>query len=475
MDALLMSRIQFASTAVYHYLFVPLSIGFGLVLALLVTRAYRSQDPHDDALATMWLRLFAGTFAVGVATGLTMEFSFGTNWADYSRFVGDIFGAPLAAEALLAFFMESVFLGVLIWGKKKVSPKAYMASAWIVWLGSCFSALWIIIANSWMQTPAGYEVIQTEAGPRAVLTDFFAAAFNASTLERYFHVICALVIVGGLAAIAVAAYYMLKNRNEDLSKKLMKTGLIVAIVGCVFMAPAAQQQAVEVTEEQPAKLAAMEGQWESGPSEMSFFGWVDEENQVTYTIGIPGGTSFLASGSFDTVYPGLNDFDEDYYPGNVNAIYQSYHMMLYMLGVIGVVIVLALLISLGKLRNGVTLRVLLVGWIAGLVAIECGWLVAELGRQPWIVYGELSTADAVSGVVDPWMLVITLLLFAVIYIAIYALWLRASFKIIKKGPEAFFPGAQADPDDNEDEFGEASPAAPAPAADAAEDTKEAHA
>ena len=150
MDAVLLARIQFAATALYHYLFVPLSIGFGLVLAVLLTKAYRSKDPHDEALANFWLRLFAGTFALGVATGITMEFSFGTNWADYSRFVGDIFGAPLAAEALFAFFMESVFLGVLLFGKKKLSPKLYLLSGWLVWIGSCLSALWIIIANSWM-------------------------------------------------------------------------------------------------------------------------------------------------------------------------------------------------------------------------------------------------------------------------------------------------------------------------------------
>ena len=164
MDALLLARIQFAATALYHYLFVPLSVGFGLVLAVLMTKAYRSRDPHDEALASFWLRLFAGTFAVGVATGITMEFSFGTNWADYSRFVGDIFGAPLAAEALFAFFMESVFLGVLLFGKNKVSRGFYLASGWLVWAGSLLSCLWINIANSWMQTPAGYEVIQTAAG-----------------------------------------------------------------------------------------------------------------------------------------------------------------------------------------------------------------------------------------------------------------------------------------------------------------------
>ncbi len=444
MDAVLLARIQFAATALYHYLFVPLSIGFGLVLAVLVTRAYRSKDPADDALAAFWTRLFAGTFAVGVATGITMEFSFGTNWADYSRFVGDIFGAPLAAEALFAFFMESVFLGILLWGKAKVGPRAYVASGWLVWGGSCLSALWILIANSWMQTPAGYEVIETATGSKAVLTDFFAAALNYSTLERFAHVVIALLITGGLAAMAVGAYYMLKNRDHDASRKLMKTGLVIAIVATVLMMPAAHQQAVEVSEQQPAKLAAMEGQWERGPAEMSLFGWVDEANKTSYTLAIPGFTSFLATGDFTAEFPGLNDFDEDYYPGNVNAIYQFYHLMLYMLGIVAVAIILGALVLKGKCKNGVTLRIIMIGWIAALLAIEFGWMVAELGRQPWIVYGELATADATSLAVEPWMLITTLVLFLLVYLAIYALWIRTSLKIVKKGPDAYLPGVARD-------------------------------
>lgn len=437
MDAVLLARVQFAATAIYHYLFVPLSVGFGLVLALLMTKAYRTQDPHDEALASFWTRLFAGTFAVGVATGITMEFSFGTNWADYSRFVGDIFGAPLAAEALFAFFMESVFLGILLFGKNRVGRKFYLASAWLVWCGSCLSCLWILIANSWMQTPAGYEVVQTPTGSKAQLTDFFAAAFNPSTLQRFFHVVVALLIVGGLAAIAVAAYYKLKGREAGYAGKLLNTGLVVTVVACLLMIPAGHQQAKEVAYEQPAKLAAMEGQWETGPVEMSLFGYVDEANRQTYTVAIPGLTSFLAAGDFTAEFPGLNDFSEDYYPGNINAIFQSYHLMLYMLGVVAIVVVVALFVAAGKLHGKWAYRIMMVGWVAALVGIEAGWLVAELGRQPWIVYGELKTADATSLAVTPEMLVITLVLFLAVYALIYFLWLRASYRIVKKGPHAY--------------------------------------
>lgn len=442
MDAVLLARIQFAATALYHYLFVPLSVGFGLVLAVLMTRAYKTRDPKDEALASFWTRLFAGTFAVGVATGITMEFSFGTNWADYSRFVGDIFGAPLAAEALFAFFMESVFLGILLFGKKRISPKAYLASAWLVWCGSLLSCLWIIIANSWMQTPAGYVVEETATGAQATLTSFFEAAINYSTLQRFCHVVLALLITGALVAVAIAAYYKLKNRDEVFGDKLLKTGLTIAIVGCVLMMPAAHQQAVEVSEQQPAKLAAMEGQWETGPAEMSLFGWVDEDAGTTFTIGIPGFTSWLATGDFNAEFPGLNDFDENYYPGNINAIYQSYHMMLYMMGVVVLVLVLGVLVYKNKLHGKWALRIMLFGWVAALLAIEFGWLVAELGRQPWIVYGELLTADASSLAVTPAMLIITLVLFALVYALIYFFWLKASFGIIKKGPQAYLEEAE---------------------------------
>ena len=211
-DVVFLSRLQFALTVIFHFLFVPLSIGLGLFVALFQTKAYRSKDARDEAAAQFWVKIFTLTFTVGVATGITMEFSFGTNWADYSRFVGDIFGSPLAAEGLFAFFLESSFLGVLLFGRGKVSPRFYMISGWLVWAGSMLSALWILIANSWMQSPAGYELVTTDAGTtKAVLTDFFAAAFNPTTLPRYAHTLVSLFIAGSLVCLAVGAYYNLKE------------------------------------------------------------------------------------------------------------------------------------------------------------------------------------------------------------------------------------------------------------------------
>ena len=443
-DAVVLGRIQFAATAIYHFMFVPLSIGFGLILAILMTRAYRSQAPGDERLARFWLKLFTGTFAVGVATGITMEFSFGTNWADYSRFVGDIFGAPLAAEALFAFFMESVFLGVLLFGREKVSKKFYLVSAWLVCFGSCLSALWIIIANSWMQTPAGYAI--GESG-NAVLTSFWEAAFNPSTVQRYLHVLVAVFICGALVAAAVGAYYLMKRRDEASGKKLLRLGTVIAVAGVIVMMPVGHMQAVEVAEQQPAKLAAMEGQYETGPVGMSLFGWVDNDAQKLYTVEIPGLTSFLATWDFNAEFPGINDFPEDERPWDVNLIYQTYHAMLLFFGIVVIALILALLVTFGKInvkKHKWPLAIIMIAPFAAILSIQAGWATAEFGRQPWIVYGELKTADAISQVVDPAQLIITLVLFAVVYTVIYVVWLKSFFKAVEKGPDAItLPGDEA--------------------------------
>ena len=261
-DVAFLARVQFALVVFVHFVFVPLSIGIGLIMAINETRYYRSRNPKDEAATRFWVKIFTTTFAVGVATGITMEFSFGTNWADYSRFVGDIFGAPLAAEALFAFFLESVFLGIVIFGRKKVSPKFYLVSAWLVFFGSCLSALWILIANSWMQTPAGAELVAD--GSKAVITDFFAAAFNPSTLPAtpirflpHWHWVLS-------SAIAMSAWYMHKNKHEHFAQKTMKVGVVAAVIATGCLLVSAHSAAVVVAEEQPSKIAMMEGHYETG-------------------------------------------------------------------------------------------------------------------------------------------------------------------------------------------------------------------
>ncbi|MEE0845948.1 MAG: cytochrome ubiquinol oxidase subunit I [Eggerthellaceae bacterium] len=451
LDPVMLGRIQFTLTVVYHFIFVPLSIGIGLIMAIFETRAFRSGSEKDQHAARFWVKLFTVTFAVGVATGITMEFSFGTNWADYSRFVGDIFGAPLAAEALLAFFLESVFLGVLLFGRGKVNRKFYLASAWLVWFGSCLSALWIIIANSWMQTPAGAELAAD--GSRAVITDFLAAAFNPSTLPRYGHTVSALLVMGAFVAMAVGGYYLLKKRHQDFAQKAIKIGAVVGICATCVLLVFAHSSAVEVAEEQPTKLAMMEGMYDSEVPPLYAFGWVDEASQeVISPIAIPGGTSFLATGTWDTEYMGLNQLAQtEQYAGlsvgdlPVNAVFQSYHLMVIMFGLILVTVVLALVFMRGgKIKDKRWLqRLLCISPLFPFIAILTGWITAEVGRQPWVVYPSatgpdgvsLLTSNAISQSVSPVEVLVTIVLFTLIYLFIFVAYVRIMAHFIKKGPD----------------------------------------
>ena len=450
-DVVLLSRIQFALTVAYHFIFVPLSIGLGLITAIFATKYYRSNDEKDGDAMRFWVRIFTATFAIGVATGITMEFSFGTNWADYSRFVGDIFGAPLAAEALFAFFLESVFLGVLLFGRNKVSRRFYTVSAWLVWAGSCLSALWILIANSWMQTPAGAELASD--GSKAIITDFIAAAFNPSTLPRYTHVVVALLILGSFAAMCVGAWYMLKGKHADFAMKTVRVGAAVGIVASCALIVTAHASAVQVSEEQPTKLAMMEGMYADEVPPLYAIGWVDEENkQVIAPFSIPGGTSFLATGTWDTEYQGLDSLakterygDLDVESAPVNLVFQSYHLMVAMYGLIMVTAILAIVLSFrdGKVRSMRWLQKLLViSPLFPFLAIQVGWITAEVGRQPWVVYPGASSPDgvalltqnAISQSVSAPELLTTLALFAVVYVFLFAGWVRVISHLVKRGP-----------------------------------------
>lgn len=450
-DVALLSRIQFALTVAYHFIFVPLSIGLGLILAIFATKYHRSRSEADGNAMRFWVRIFTATFAIGVATGITMEFSFGTNWADYSRFVGDIFGAPLAAEALFAFFLESVFLGVLLFGRNKVSSLFYTVSAWLVWAGSCLSALWILIANSWMQTPAGAELAAD--GSKAVITDFLAAAFNPSTLPRYTHVVVALLIMGAFASLAVGAWYLLRGKHADFAMKTIRVGAVVGIVASCALIVTAHSSAVEVSQEQPTKLAMMEGMYDDEVPPLYAFGWVDEENQQVVTpFSIPGGTSFLATGTWDAQYQGLNSLaqtekygDMDVADLPVNLVFQSYHLMVAMYGLIMITAILAVVFSLrgGRIRSMRWLqKLLLVSPLFPFIAIQVGWITAEVGRQPWVVYPSTSgpdgvsllTNNAISQSVSAPELLLTLALFAAVYVFLFVGWARVISRFIKRGP-----------------------------------------
>ena len=457
-DPVMLARIQFAATAMFHFILVPLSIGIGLIMAINETRYYRTRDPKAAGATRLWVKIFAATFVVGVATGITMEFSFGTNWADYARFVGDIFGAPLAAEALLAFFLESVFLGILVFGRNRVSPRFYMVSAWLTWFGSCLSALWILIANSWMQTPAGGELAAD--GSRAVINDFFAAAFNPSLASRYFHTVLSVLVIGAFVAMAVAAWYMYKKKHPEFSIATMKIGSIVGVISCALLLVSAHASAVVVAEEQPTKFAMMEGMYDSEVPPLYVFGWVDEEAQELVTpFEIPGGGSFLATGTWDTEFQGLNELAQtDKYDSmvaedlSVNLVFQSYHLMVLMFGAIALLLILALLFTFrkGKIASKRWLqRLLIISPIFPMIAIQAGWMTAEYGRQPWVVYPSASgpegvsllTANGTSQVVSSPEILITLVLFTLVYAFLLIALIRVVFGFIKKGPVLETAGA----------------------------------
>jgi cytochrome d ubiquinol oxidase subunit I len=438
MDVVALSKLQFAVTVAYHFLFVPLSIGIGLVLVLAERRYYKSGNAEDRAASDFWIKLFTATFAVGVATGIAMEFAFGTNWATYSRFVGDIFGAPLAAEGLFAFFLESTFLAVLLFGRERVSRKFFYVSTWLVWAGSMLSALWIIIANSWMQTPAGYKIVGEGAARKAQLTNFFEAALNPSTLPRYFHTIDAVLMAGGFVAIAMAAYYLRRGTHTDFARKTLKVGIAIAGITTVLMLPMGHWQAVNVVENQPSKIAAFEGHWDDGPIPLGLIGFIDEANGRTVALEIPGGVNLLMGDLSRTEsFPGLNSFAPEDRPP-LQLTYQTYHWMIIlwvaMLALVGAAWFLNRKGTLEAKRGLLTL--LMWSPLLPMLAIQLGWAAAEVGRQPWIVWQELRTVDAVSKAVPAGEIVLTLSLFVLFYTVVYLAWGRVVTGFIKKGPAA---------------------------------------
>ena len=280
MDVLTLSRIQFGATVAFHYIYPPLSIGLGVLLVCMEGLWLKTQKPVYHQMARFWTKVFALTFAIGVATGIVMEFEFGTNWATYSRFVGDVFGSALAAEGIFAFFLESGFLAVLLFGWDKVSRKLHFFSTCMVCLGAHFSAIWIVVANSWMQTPAGYHLVIRNGVERAEITDFWQLVFNPSSMERLFHTLCGAWQAGAFLVVSVSAWYLLKKRHSDFARASLKVGLTVALVVSLLQLVSGHSSAQGVAKNQPEKLAAFEGLYNTtSNAPLTLAGWVDEQNK----------------------------------------------------------------------------------------------------------------------------------------------------------------------------------------------------
>ena len=437
MDVEILSRIQFALTVAFHYIYPPLSIGLGLIMVVMEGRYLWTKEVVYHEMARFWTRIFALTFGIGVATGIVMEFEFGTNWATYSRYVGDIFGSALAAEGIFAFALESGFLGILIFGWNRVSPRIHFIATLGVWLGSMFSAVWIVVANSWQQTPAGFHVVGEGMEARAEITDFWAMVFNPSSVDRLTHVWIGAFLAGAFLVMSVHAWYLLKNRYVALSKRAFGIALWVAVVASLAQLLTGHHSAEGVAVNQPAKLAAMEGHFDRlAAADMYLMGWVNTETETVTGIGIPGGLSFLLYQDFEAPVTGLGAFAKEDRPGAVNAVFQFYHIMV----AIGMMLIGLSLLGLyfwfrGRLFDQRwLLRIFVLAVILPQVANQAGWFSAEMGRQPWVVYGLLRTSDALSEAVTANQVWFSLILFSVVYALLLVLFLYLLNKKIQAGP-----------------------------------------
>jgi len=439
MDPVVLSRVQFGFTVGFHYIFPAITMGLTLAIVVLETRAWRRQDAIARQASAFLIRILSVVFVIGVATGIVLAVTIGTNWSSFSRLVGDVFGVALVAEGIFAFFLESTFLGVLLFGKERVSPKMYWLSALLVAVGAHLSGLWILVANSWMQTPAGYAV--TTDG--IVLTDWWAAFANPSTGVRFVHTILGGWITGGFLVAGISAWYLLKGRHLETAKAMMRVALAILIVSALAMPFAGHVHSVQVANTQPAKLAAYEGLWQTSTNApLALFGIPDESTGTTnFYVGVPGFLSFLIGFDFNRQVLGLNDVPLDERPP-VLLSFASYHIMI-ALGGLFVLVALAgaVLWRTGRLWGSSRwtrwyLRGLVLAIPLPHLANQFGWIGAEVGRQPWTVYGVLRTKDAVSVVVPDWQILTSLALLAIVYAFLFFLFVARLRRIVREGPAA---------------------------------------
>jgi cytochrome d ubiquinol oxidase subunit I len=437
MDVEILSRIQFAFTISFHYIYPPLSIGLGLCMVFMEGMFLKTKDPLYEQMTRFFTRIFALIFGIGVATGIVMEFEFGTNWATYSKYVGDVFGSALAAEGIFAFALESGFLGVLIFGWNKVSPRVHFLATVMVTLGSMFSAIWIVVANSWQQTPAGFHIVGEGLNARAEITDFWAMVFNPSSLERISHVWIGAFLSGAFLVTSISAWYIVKKKHLEFAKSAFTIGLFVALFSAYAQLVAGHQSAEVVAAYQPAKLAAMEGHFpENDKADMYLFGWVNKQAQTVKGLSIPGGLSFMVHYNFTEPVKGLTAFPEKDRPGNPNLVFQSYHIMIACgMFMIALTSLAAWYWKKGSLFEKPWLMKIFV-WavLVPQLANEAGWFTAETGRQPWVVYGLLRTSDALSAAVKAGQVLFSLVLFAAVYSLLLVLFLYLLNKKIIHGP-----------------------------------------
>ena len=439
MDEVLLARIQFALTIMFHFIFPPLTIGLGWLLVIVEHRAWRTGDEVWQRMGAFFGKLFALTFVVGVATGIVMEFQFGMNWVSYSKFVGDIFGAPLAAEGIFAFFLESTFLGLYLFGRGRVSKGLHWFSILMVAVGATISAFWIIVANSWQQTPAGYT-LNEELG-RAELTSFAEAVFNPSTWPRFLHTIDATLVSGAFFMGGIAAYLLLRKKDEAVGRRALTLALVFGFIASVLAVfPTGHEHAAQVARTQPEKFAALEGLYSSEDGAPLILFYPDTATPALKAkIEIPGVLGYMAFGDPDHEFKTLADFpaDEVAKGAELWISFVSFHNMAalgsFFVGITGLGLFLLWRRKLFGSRWFLGLLVLSIP--LPVLACQFGWAAAEVGRQPWIVYKLLRTQEAASVTVSAGEILTSIILFGLIYLALGALWVFLLVRLVNAGPK----------------------------------------
>jgi cytochrome bd ubiquinol oxidase subunit I len=437
MDVVLLSRIQFALNIATHYLFPPTSIGLGICIVIMEGMYIKTNNPKFRVMAQFWTRMFGLVFALGVASGVVQVFAFGNNWARYSRFVGDVFGSALAAEGVFAFMLEAGFLGLMMFGWDRVKKGVHYFSTIMVVLGAHFSAVWIIIVNSWMQTPRGYRIIGEGLEARAVVTNWWEMAINYSTVDRLIHVLLGAYLTGAFVVISVSAFYMLRKRHTEFAHTSMRVGMIVACVCVILQLFSADASARTVVKHQPAKLAAMEGIFnKETPTPFVVWGYVDREKKETIGWKIPGLLSLLSYRKLDKAAPALSEFPESDWPP-VPIVFQTYRIMIYAWGLMVLASFWCLIQFCRKKINNSPLTLFCLCFSVGLpyLANQCGWYTAEIGRQPWLVYNVLTTKQGITRSITSGMVTGSLIMFICIWATLLSLFFFLLTRKIMHGPE----------------------------------------
>lgn len=435
----LISRLLFFLTTSFHFLYPPISIGLGMILFILGIIYLRTKDPKWRQLSFFWVKIFGLTFAMGVATGVVLEFEFGTNWSVYSRFVGNVFGSLLAAEGIFAFFLEASFLGLMLFGGNRLGPRMWLFCIFMVAFGAHFSAVWIMVANSWMQTPAGYTLVTIPPPARVVMTDFAQVIFSPSFLIRFLHTIVASWMMGSALVLSVSAWYLLKKRFVDLAQSAVRVTLPIFVVLSILQVVLfGARQAENVLRNQTVKLTAAEGLWyDEVCAPIYMVGWVNEQAQTTTGIKVPCLFSLLGYFNPNAMVKGLTSYPPETYPP-LNLVFQTYHIMI-MLGSLFILIgLIGAFYYYWKKKFWTTKWVLWIFvitiFLVELVTLS-GWWTAEFGRQPWIVWNLLKTADAVTPTLTQSQIIFSMSMFTVLYGILLALYLYLINQKVQHGPD----------------------------------------